>query len=183
MKKRLSLLAIFCLGLTLIGVGESANAAGSVRDYFESWLQPTGCAFCGRQVHADMQVAFQKENEDTVPMACCLRCVITEAEQKGSSIRVLWVTDYITHERLRPDEAAYLVGSTINSDSGPLLETPWSRREQSELKWDRCLPSVIAFGKRDEALKFQQRAWGDIQTFRDLVTGTNVASFFQPVIP
>ena len=179
MKKRLSLLAIFCLGLTFMGMGESADAAGSVRDYFESWLQPTGCAFCGRQVHADMQVAFQKENEDTVPMACCLRCVITEAEQTGSAIRVLWVSDYLTHERLRPDKAAYLVGSTINSDSGPRLN-PLDRREQSEIEWDRCLPSVIAFGKRDDAVAFQQTSGGEILSFQELVAGTNVSSSTLP---
>ena len=180
MKKRLGLLAILCLGLTFMGMGESADVAGSVRDYFESWLQPTGCAFCGRQVHADMQVAFQKENEETVRMACCLRCVITEAEQTGDRIRVLWVSDYVSHDRLKPDKAICLVGSTINSDSGPPVEVPGSRREQSELKWDRCLPSVIAFRKRDEALKFQQRAGGDIQTFRDLVAGTDTISLTSP---
>jgi|GEM_PF-1846359 len=180
MKKRLSLLAIFCLGLTFMGMGESADAAGSVRDYFESWLQPTGCAFCGRLLHADMKVAFQEENAQTVRMACCLRCVITDAEQTGDRIRVLWVTDYVSHERLRPDKAIYLVGSTINSDSGPPIEVPWSRREQSELKWDRCLPSVIAFRKRDDAAAFQQTSEGEILSFQDLVAGTNVSSSTLP---
>jgi len=180
MKKRLSLLAMFSLGLTLIGVGESADAGRSVRDYFESWLQPSGCSFCGRRVHADMQVAFQKNNEETVLMACCLRCVITEAEQTGDRIRVLWVTDYVSHERLRPDKAIYLVGSTINSDSGPPVEVPWSRREQSELEWDRCLPSVIAFRKRDDAVAFQQTSEGEILSFQDLVAATNVSSSTLP---
>lgn len=176
MKKRLSLLAVFFLGLTFMGAGEAARAGESLLDYFESWFQPSGCAFCGRRVHADMKVAFQEENQQTVQLACCLRCVISEAEQTGKHIRVLWVTDYVTRERLNPDKAVYLAGSTINSDSGPPVEVPWSRREESELKWDRCLPSVIAFGKRADAVAFQQSSGGEILSFGDLVAGTEMTS-------
>lgn len=175
--------AIFVVVFLLGVVHECAGADFWPFHYLKSWRQSGRCIFSGRQLHSGMQVAVQRENDKTSGIACCLRCVITEAEHTGISIRVLWVSDYVTHERIRPDRAIYVVGSTIHPDSGPPVEVPWTRRERSELTWDRCLPSVIAFSKRDEALKFQQMAGGDIQTFSDLVAGTNVTRSYHPEMP
>jgi hypothetical protein len=183
MMNRRSVLAIFFVMLSLSMAGESEAGGGLILDHLESWLQPKGCVFCGRPLLADMKVAFRKENEEAVRMACCMRCVITEAEQTGSTIYVLWVSDFATRKRLRPDQAVYVVGGAMSPDSAPLTETSPSRREQTELLWDRCLPSVIAFGNIEDALQFQRRSGGEIQTFEKLVAGVKVVSSFQPQKP
>jgi len=142
-------------------------------DRIQTWLQPHTCSLCSRPVHAGMAVSFEIEGHDPA-QACCLRCVISYAQATGANVRVFSVTDYVAHDTLGPEDATYLTGSQLTPCSGPPVEVPASRRESLTQQWDRCLPSVIAFAKRQDAEHLRESAGGAILSFADLTRGTTV---------
>lgn len=144
-------------------------------DRLQTWLHPTQCALSGRPIHAGMGARVQIDERPPV-RACCLRCTIVEAEHTDKDIHVLSVTDYVSHDQISPKDAFYIVGSTVTPCAGPWVEVPANRRESSQVSWDRCLPSVIAFGKSEDAEQFQRESGGEIQTFAKLTEGTNVTA-------
>jgi hypothetical protein len=160
------------IGALLLAAG-IFGACGCQR--IQSWLHPAVCRICGRPLHRDMTVEIQVEGQ-APEKVCCLRCAISDSEQTGKTVRVLWVTDYVGHQQVRPDRAVYLVGSSVTPCAGPAVEIPSSRRDASVVNWDRCLPSTIAFAKRADAQQFQQDAGGEIQTFAELTAGTKVTA-------
>jgi len=44
------------------------------------------------------------------------------------------------------------------------------RKEASELHYDRCAPSALAFASREAAAKFQAEHGGVVKTFSDVET-------------
>lgn len=134
------------------------------------------CVLSGRHIRPGMAVGITLAGERRPETACCLQCAITYAKQTGTRVHIHWVTDYATHKTLAPARASYVVGSNVVVCSGPPVKVAPSRRESAVINWDRCEPSIIAFGRRDEALAFQQAHGGRIQTFAELVAGTGVVA-------
>jgi nitrous oxide reductase accessory protein NosL len=165
-------LFIGVIGAVLLVAGVF-GASGCER--VQSWLHPAVCRVCGRPLHQGMTVEIQVEGR-APEKVCCLRCAISDSQQTGKTVRVLSVTDYVGHQPVRSDRAVYVVGSGITPCGGPPVEVPASRREASVVRWDRCLPSVIAFAKREDAEQFQRDAGGAIQTFAQVTEGTKVVA-------
>lgn len=145
-------------------------------DRLESWLHPEQCALSGRPIRAGMGAEVRIDGRENSVQACCLRCAITFAQQTGQKIRVLSVTDYVSHNQVRPDRAFYLSQSSVAPCSGPRVAVPASRREASSQVWDRCMPSVIAFADSDVALQFQKDAGGFLKSFAELVEDTDLVT-------
>jgi hypothetical protein len=157
----------------LCGALATAVVLGPGCDSVSSWIHPDRCALCHRRVHAGMavRVAVAGHAPET---ACCLRCAISYAEQTDKAVRVLSVTDYLSHTPISAASAVYVVDSAVEPCSGPPLEVPANRHGAPVLNWDRCLPSVIAFAARADAEEFQTQNGGRIESFHDLVQGTPV---------
>jgi hypothetical protein len=142
-------------------------------DRINTWLHPNRCSLSGRTIHRGMGVRIQVGGRGP-SRACCLRCVTAYAEQTGKTVRVLSVTDYVGHGPIAPKHAFYVVDSHVTPCAAPLVEVGADRRELPLRDWDRCVPSTIAFARRDDALQFQAQEGGTIESFDEIVAGTKV---------
>ncbi len=123
------------------------------------------CAACQRHVHVQMRtVAMVGGRKEAF---CCPACAFSERRQRNQTVDVLTVTDAATGKELDAKSATMIVGSDVNMchemhptlDGGhqPLADT-----------FDRCSPSMIAFGGIGEARDFQRRHGGEIIGFSSL---------------
>lgn len=145
-------------------------------DRVESWLHPDRCALSGRPIRPGMGAVVRIEGKDAPVKACCLRCAVNYARETGKKLRVLSVTDYASRKQVSPGTAVYLSGSGITPCAGPRIDTPATRRESSTQVWDRCMPSVVAFANHEDALRAQAEEGGTLQTFGELVEGTDLVT-------
>lgn len=134
------------------------------------------CVLSDRSIHPGMAVRIEIEDGGPSGDACCLACVITHARQTGEAVRVVSVTDFASHDRLRPEDAVYVVGSKVRRCAAPAVDAPAGRRGTRVQSWDRCLPAVTAFAERGEAERFREEAGGVVRTFSELVAGTTVSA-------
>jgi nitrous oxide reductase accessory protein NosL len=144
-------------------------------DRIQTWIHPSQCALSGRPIHAGMGVRIQIGEKSPV-RACCLRCTIAESEHTGQTIHVLSVTDYVSREQVSPQDAFFVVGSGVKPCAGARVEVPANRRESAEQTWDRCLPSIIVFARREDAEQFQAEEGGTIESFDEVVVGSKVVA-------
>lgn len=140
----------------------------------EDSLHPDRCALSGRPIPPGTRTGVETGGDKIPRDACCLRCVLSHANQMRTTARVLWATDYVSHERIDPDDASYVVGSRVSHCSGAAVAVPETRRETWWQSFDRCLPSVLAFAERGQAERFSLEYGGVIQTFEALKAGADV---------
>lgn len=145
-------------------------------DRVESWMYPDRCALSGRPIRPGMGAVVRIEGKDAPVKACCLRCAVNYARETGKKLRVLSVTDYVSRKQVSPGTAFYLSGSGLAPCAGPRIDTPATRRESSTQVWDRCMPSVVAFANHEDALRVQEAEDGTLQTFGELVEGTDLVT-------
>lgn len=124
------------------------------------------CAVCLRPTHKVTSYFVTLEGGETVEL-CCPRCGL-RFEQEGGEVASVKVTDYGTGELLDPGDATFVEGSAVHVCCGE--EALLRDREGSEYErtWDRCLPSVIAFGSRAKAEDFRARSGGRILQLDEL---------------
>ena len=147
------------LGLAvLVTVGLVAGYMGW-RVYSSS--RESTCNVCMRGIHVHTKtvadVGGRREE------FCCPTCALTAARQTGEAVQFVEFTDYITH-------GAILVrGSDVN----PCIEHEHEMvRDQERLPvpmdFDRCSPSVLAFGDRPTAEEFVRNHGGELLRLEDL---------------
>lgn len=112
---------------------------------------PNTCRICQREIHAASRAVIERNGERE--SVCCARCAFTFEEQKHKPIRLVAVTDYVTKQPLAPERAFYVEGSRIIlcSKHEPLLD---QSKHPYEPVFDRCVPSLYAFTRREDAEAF-----------------------------
>jgi len=124
------------------------------------------CALCGREVHHDMFANLTFKNGESEP-ACCLQCAITYEKQTGKKAEYITVTDYYSHETVDSQKAFFVIRSNISPCCNKeILRIP--NGNALMLKYDRCLPSIIAFENKDNATKFMTEHGGTLETIQDI---------------
>ena len=101
---------------------------------------------------------------------CCPRCGLhLIASERSSSVASLAVRDFDTAGVLEAGSAAYVEGSDVSPCAANLSSMPTDERGCC-LKpvYDRCLPSLIAFGSRERAETFARDHGGIVKTFPEL---------------
>lgn len=123
------------------------------------------CSVCGRPVHLASR-ADGEVNGETLTF-CCAACALRAGKQQNQDIRLTRVFDYESGEALSPEQAFAVVGSDVNlcMRDHVLMD---SHKETSELHFDRCAPSVLAFRSRTAAEAFQNRHGGVVTPFSEL---------------
>ena len=114
--------------------------------------QAEQCWVCKREIHAQVRATLTLSNGKKVP-ACCPRCALHYQEEPGRPVRAITVTDYATGKSL-PFGQAYLVEG---SDETPCVQHPNVMDDTHmpmQACYDRCMPSLIAFGTADQARDF-----------------------------
>jgi chloride channel protein, CIC family len=159
--------------LMLVGTAEDLSIVRTPSD----WLQFDRCPLSGCHVDAGMAVEVEVRGHADCARACCLQCTIAYSQQTGNTVRVRWVTDYLTHKTIAPEDAWYIEGSDITPCAGgPPLAVGASRRGECLITRHRCEPSIIAFTGMSAARGFREEHGGRLQTFSAIVAGTELVA-------
>ncbi len=155
------------IGLLLI-VGVAAGVAAP--RVWRWWTGPPAgyCPFCLRHEHKESLVKFRADG-GRVTEACCLSCALNYGRQTHKTVTIVSVTDHQSGKPIDPDTASFVVGSDVTPCThvheamrvGP-------QREAFPVRWDRCLPSILAFGSSESAEAFRSEHGGRLRSLHDL---------------
>jgi len=135
------------------------------------------CEFCRMPIpEATAATAVVEGREVRV---CDPRCALTHQEQTGEPTALGTVTDFDSGAALDPARAFYLTGS----DTAPDVRQARVSRPMDPIyrEWHRCLPSVLAFGSREAAVRFEERHGGLVQTLAELGLAASASHRVQTV--
>lgn len=157
-KQRLAVFVVL-LAVTLAAAGPPA---------WRWWndSHPGHCSVCHRPEHSDSLVKAKPEGESAFD-ACCLSCVLSYQRQTGKTVRVLSVTEHETGRAIDPRGATFLVGSEVSPCQHDMVHFG-DDKSMADIRWDRCLPSILAFASHDEAEAFRGRHGGELRTLEEM---------------
>ncbi|HEU4401252.1 MAG TPA: hypothetical protein VFT43_04035 [Candidatus Polarisedimenticolia bacterium] len=118
------------------------------------------CWVCDREIHARVRATLTLAGGRTVS-ACCPRCALHYKDDPKNRVGAMRVTDYRSGATL-PFEKAFLVEG---SDEAPCMHHPPvvdETRAPMQVCYDRCLPSLIAFGDEAGARAFMADHGGSL---------------------
>jgi len=130
------------------------------------FLYPSGpglCQVCQRPLHAETfyQVRLKDGRTETV---CCPRCGLRFQEGRDD-VAATRVADFASGKLLEARDALYVEGSKQRLCCSPDVARRDPAGGQVVLTWDRCLPSLVAFEKREDAEEFRKREGGVLRTY------------------
>lgn len=131
--------------------------------------QPERCYACQRLIHANSRTVAAA-NGRSRPF-CCPACALSEREQEGKPVRVTELTAFLTGAKLSPNEAYVVKGSDVNMCAHAHEMIDADKRPAGVL-YDRCSPSLLAFGQRSEATQFAREHGGEVLSFKDVVAAS-----------
>jgi len=129
--------------------------------------QTEQCYACQRAVHAHSRtVATIRGKPRTF---CCPACALSEHEQEGKPVEVTELSAFPSGAKLSPKDAFIVRGSDVNMcvRTRELMDRD---KRPADLHYDRCSPSLIAFGKRNEATEFVREHGGEVLSFREVAS-------------
>jgi hypothetical protein len=121
-------------------------------------------------------VKFQARGESVIEV-CCLSCALNYGRQTHKTVTILSVTDHNSGKPLNPGQATFVVGSDV-SPCTHLHDTMQvgPEREAYPIRWDRCLPNILAFSSRESAEAFRSENGGRLRSFQELMERATVAN-------
>ena len=137
------------------------------------WVEgpPAGyCPICLRHEHKESMVKFQAEGE-RVTQACCLSCALTYGRQVHKKVTILSVTDHNTGKEMGPEHASFVVGSDVSPCTHAMMRMG-AEKQEYPVRWDRCLPSILAFSSAPAAETFRAQHGGRMRTLQELLQQT-----------
>ncbi len=89
--------------------------------------------------------------------------------QGGVRLKITAFTDYVTGKALPPGGALLVRGSDVNlcARVNPLIDEV---KEPHPVHFDRCTPSLVAFGDKAAAVRFIEANGGTLVRFDELLT-------------
>ena len=121
------------------------------------------CEVCKRVIHTETSFRIARP-DGSMRAVCCPRCGLAAVIQNGG--KALDAVDFTTKKRVGAAEAIYLEGSDImecctntgfRSDEGAY----------QKMEYDRCMPSLLAFARREDAEVVLQKHGGNILSFEE----------------
>jgi hypothetical protein len=128
--------------------------------------QNSVCQVCQRPVHSHSRTEAEVDDQ-LQDEFCCPTCAVTAALQSGHQLRFVELTDYISGASLDPEDAFLVRGSDVN----PCMEEhslTHSDKQAAQMDFDRCSPSILAFGDRKTAEEFVANRGGSLILASDL---------------
>jgi len=125
--------------------------------------QPESCYACQRPIHVHSRTVAVV-NGRSVPF-CCPACALSEHEQEGKPVRIVELTAFLTGAKLSPNDAYVVKGSDVNmcARSHEMIDAD---KRPAGILYDRCSPSLLAFGQRSEAIEFAREHGGEVLPFK-----------------
>lgn len=131
------------------------------------------CAACSRVIHVHTRTVAKLDGRTHT--YCCLACAISEHHQTHQPVELLAINDFESGQSLQPQQAFIVRGSRINHC---LDMEPAPRVEEvghpAHKEFDRCAPSMIAFGTPSAAARFAAKNGGVVLTFHELAQQTGL---------
>ena len=126
---------------------------------------PDICQHSGRDIPPGVLTIGEVEGK--TERFCCPACAFTAAVQTGKPVRILQLTDFNTHHSRDPETAFLVRGSdtVLCTHPHPLTD---DAKQPLPVHFDRCLPSILAFGTRESAEAFQRERGGELLQIADL---------------
>ncbi len=121
------------------------------------------CDVCKRVIHPATSFRIAEAN-GAIKATCCPRCGLTSVIKNGG--KVLDAVDFSSQRRIAAADAIYLEGSDIMECCS---STGFRADEGSyqEIDYDRCMPSLLAFARREDAEAVMQKHGGHIISFEE----------------
>ena len=128
------------------------------------------CEFSGRPIHPQTKTVVLMDGEKKT--LCCPACVLTARAQTGKTIQFIELTDFETGKTLAPEDAYVVRGSRVNLcvTQHMLME---ETKQAAPMDFDRCMPSLVAFARREAADHFLQENGGTLISFQELILSSN----------
>jgi hypothetical protein len=124
------------------------------------------CAVCDREECKGMAFRVTLENGKVVE-TCCPRCAMHYLGTHHLQARRLEATDFATGNRVDATHAVYVSDSDVHPCA--TLETRRDPQGCCMMKsYDRCLPSLVAFAAKDQALEFQKNHGGQLVGLQEI---------------
>lgn len=127
---------------------------------------PPSCDFCERAVchgtfyRIRLYWGLSKK-------ACCARCGIRYEKENPRRLKESETIDFATGDWVSAQDAVYVEGSDFSHcNPEAILREPQS--ETLVRAHDRCLPSVVAFKRQEDAQRFTRDHGGRLLTYRSL---------------
>lgn len=122
------------------------------------------CRACGRPIHHEaLTIGLDAGQTETY---CCLTCALTHHQQSGETVEVVELRDYQTGQALSPEQAYIVRESDVNLCTRHAVLA--DREGVSTMEFDRCSPSMLAFGTREQAAEFQRQHGGILLPFSQM---------------
>ncbi|OVE76962.1 hypothetical protein BVX98_03925 [bacterium F11] len=143
---------VFLLFLTSLGIWTHYN--------------PGYCQICDRGSCSALK--FGLTTKFGIPTrTCCPRCAIQYMKTHPGT-KASFATDFKTGKKVDISKVTFVDGSDVRICHRHEAIQDEIRGNSAFTKWDRCLPSLIAFESEEDALSFQKDHGGKIQTMEEL---------------
>ncbi len=119
------------------------------------------CEVCRRAIHSETSFKIVRP-DGSIKITCCPRCGLVAVIQNGG--RALDAVDFTSRKPIAAAEALYLEGSDVME----CCSTTGFRSDEGayqEIDYDRCMPSLLAFSRREDAESARQEHGGRIISF------------------
>jgi hypothetical protein len=134
---------VILLGILLLQVREDAEV----------------CYVCQRPIHAHSKTVAEAGGR--ARLFCCPACALSQ------HAKITELTSFATSAPLAPDNAWAVRGSDVNM-CVRTQELIGTGKREADLRYDRCLPSILAFARRDEAARFASEHGGEVLRFSQI---------------
>ena len=152
--------------LVAVAIVAVAAALGYVGFRAYRGAQPEMCYACQRPIHAHSRAVAVVGGR--ARQFCCPACALSEHEQEGQPVRIAELTSFLTGAKLSPNEAYVVKGSDVNMCAHAHEMIDADKRPAGVL-YDRCSPSLLAFGQRSEAMQFAHEHGGEVLAFKEVM--------------
>ena len=121
------------------------------------------CEVCKRVIQTGTSFRIARP-DGSMRAVCCPRCGLAAVIQNGG--RVFDAIDFATKKRVGAAGAIYLEGSDIMECC---MSTGFRSDEGAyqKMEYDRCMPSLLAFARRENAEMVRQKHGGNIFSFEE----------------
>lgn len=165
-RRRLVVVVVLLVGATLAGAGPPL---------WRWWTAPPAgyCPICLRREHRESVVKIQASGEGATE-ACCMSCALTYGRQTSKAVTITSVTEHESGRDLEPERSVFVVGSDVSPCTHAMMHVG-AEGKASPVRWDRCLPSVLAFSTEESAEAFRAQHGGRLRSLAQLKQEAGIA--------
>lgn len=127
-------------------------------EIYESYKKTNYCFLCKREIIPSNAFIIRLK-DGKILKTCCPRCGIRYFEKNKSKIERMYATDFISLRVIDAFKAYYVIGSEYHECCKRSIMID-SNKSIYDLCYDRCMPSLVAFERKNDAKEFMKKYGG-----------------------